>query len=209
MKVLSVQIGKPEKTPAKTGMTGHFKTPVDSRVMVGPRGLDGDTICDLENHGGVDQAVYLMGAPDLAHWAQELGRDIKPGFFGENLVITDLETATLAIGDILTMGDVTLQITSPRIPCATYAAHIGTPQAVKQFYAMERPGAYARVLKSGAVSSGMAVQLHAFAGDRITIIENMHAYLGNFQDTAFLERALTVPAHYKLHALAKQRLGQV
>jgi hypothetical protein len=55
----------------------------------------------------------------------------------------------------------------------------------------------------------VAVQLHPFAGDRITIIENMRAYRGNFRDTAFLERALTVPAHYKLHALAKQRLGQV
>jgi MOSC domain-containing protein YiiM len=209
MEILSIQTGKPMTTPVKTGKTGHFKTPVDGPVMVGPSGLGGDTICDLENHGGVDQAVYMMGAPDLAHWSQELGRDIKPGFFGENLVITDLETTTLAIGDILTMGDVTLQITSPRIPCATYAAHIGSPRAVKQFYAVERPGAYARVLKPGTISCGVAVQLHPFAGDRITIIENMRAYRGNFRDTAFLERALTVPAHYKLHALAKQRLGQV
>ncbi len=206
MKVLSVQIGKPEKTPAKTGMTGHFKTKQDGAVMVGPQGLDGDTICDLENHGGVDQAVYIMGAPDLDHWAQVLGRDIAPGFFGENLVITDLETAGLALGDILTMGDVTLQVTSPRIPCATYAAHIGTPQAIKQFYAVERPGAYARVLKSGHVSKGITVDLHPYDGDRITIVDNMRAYRGNFQDSAFLERALTVPAHYKLHGLAKQRL---
>ncbi len=207
MEILSIQIGKPQKTPAKPGMTGHFKTPMTGSAAVGPMGLQGDTICDLANHGGVDQAVYLFGEPDRLWWAQELSRELSPGFFGENVIISELETANLALGDILTLGDVTLQITSPRIPCATYAAHIGSGQAIKQFYAAERPGAYGRVLQTGKMSNGDRVSLHPYEGDRITLIDYMHAYLRNFKDHTFLERAHSVPAHYKLHALAKERLG--
>jgi len=205
--LISIQIGKPEKTPAKTGPTGHFKKPVDGPVAIHRLGLEGDAICDLKNHGGVDQAVYLFGTPDLEWWAKELGRDVPPGFFGENLVISGLDTSSLAIGDVLTIGDVTLQITAPRIPCATYAAHIGDGRAIKQFYAAERPGAYARVLKEGSVSRGMQVTFQPYDGDRISIVAFMRAYRAKFKDDAFLRRALAVPAPAKLHALANERLG--
>ncbi|MDX8349716.1 MOSC domain-containing protein [Cognatiyoonia sp. IB215446] len=207
MELLSIQTGKPEKTPAKTGPTGHFKKPVDGPVAIHRLGLDGDAICDLKNHGGVDQAVYLFGTPDLEWWTKELGRETPPGFFGENLVISDLDTSSLAIGDILTIGDVTLQITAPRIPCATYAAHIGDGRAIKQFYAAERPGAYARVLKEGSVSKGMKVDLASYDGDRITVVDYMRAYRTKFKDEDFLRRVLALPAPQKLHAIAKERLG--
>ena len=187
-------------------MTGHFKKPVDEPVTVGPLGLGGDTICDLENHGGVDQAVYIFGEPDRVWWSQELGQDLPPGYFGENLLISDIESADVACGDILQIADVKLEITSPRIPCATYAAHVGSGKAIKQFYAAERPGAYARVLQSGDIVSGMDVKFTPYTGDRVTMVENMRAYLGKFNDTDFLQRALHVPSHHKLIALARERL---
>lgn len=208
MKLLNVMIGKPEQTPAKAGMTGHFKKPADGPIHVGSSGLEGDTICDLENHGGVDQAVYIFGEPDRLWWSQELGHDLRPGYFGENLLISDIESAILACGDIFQIGDVTLEITSPRIPCAIYAAHVGSGKAIKQFYAAERPGAYARVLQTGDVIADMDVKYEAYIGDRLTIAENMRAYLQKYTDTDFLRRALQVPAHYKLRALANERLNQ-
>lgn len=207
MELLGIQIGKAEPTPAKTGMTGHFKTPTDF-AQIEEHGVVGDVICDLANHGGVDQAVYIFGEPDRIWWANHLERDTPPGFFGENLLISDLCTADLVIGDILTVGAVMLQITSPRIPCETYATHIGSGQAIKQFYKAARPGAYARVLRTGSVKIGAQVTLTAYDGDRITLVENMTEYLSNFVDEKFLSRVLQVPAHYKLHDLARQRLGK-
>ena len=207
-KILSIQIGKPEKTSAKAGMTGHFKKPVDGAVQIGPLGLDGDAICDLDNHGGPEQAVYIFGDVDRHWWARELDRDVPPGYFGENLLISDLETGPLGLGDILTIGDVTLQITAPRIPCATYAAHIGSGQAIKQFYAAGRPGAYARVLQPGSVSAGMALTHTPHDGDHVTVAETMAQYLRKFSDTDFLQRILSVPAHAKLHQVARLRLSE-
>ncbi len=200
-------IGQPEATPAKEGMTGHFKKPVDDPIQINELGLQGDTICDLNNHGGADQAVYLFGEPDRAWWADHLKRDVGPGFFGENILVADMHSADMVIGDILTMGEVTLQITSPRIPCLTYAAHIGTNQAIKDFFNAERPGAYGRVLKTGKVSVGDPITLAPYTGERITVVDNMRAYRNNFNDPDFLRRALTVPAHYKMHHLAKEKLG--
>ena len=206
MELLSIQIGKAEPTPAKSGLTGFFKKPVPA-AQITDQGLVGDVICDTKHHGGVDQAVYLFGEEDRLWWETKLARPTPPGFFGENLLISDLCSAGLVIGDILEIGDVMLQITSPRIPCATYAAHIGSGQAIKAFYAAERPGAYARVLRAGSVTTGMAVTQLPFDGPKVTIIDNMRAYLDGFFDLDFLRKALQVPAHYKLHAEAKQRLG--
>lgn len=209
MRLLGVQTGKPEPTPAKSGLTGHFKKPVTGPIEIGRLGLAGDTICDLEHHGGVDQAVYLFGEPDRLWWQAKLERSLPAGFFGENLLILGLYSASLAIGDRLEIGEVTLQITSPRIPCATYAAHIGDAQAIRQFYKAERPGAYARVLQTGQVRSGDLVTLHPYGGDRITLIEQMSHSLRNLRDTAFLRRVLSVPAHFKLHDLADNRLNSL
>ncbi|MDO6589669.1 MOSC domain-containing protein [Loktanella sp. D2R18] len=205
MELLSIQIGKAEPTPAKSGLTGHFKKPVP-QAAVSDLGLAGDVICDTKHHGGVDQAVYIFGEEDRLWWEIKLGRPTPPGFFGENLLISDLCSAELVIGDIFAIGDVLLQITSPRIPCATYAAHIGSGKAIKDFYAAERPGAYARVLRGGTVKAGMQVLHQPFDGPKITIIDNMRAYVAGFSDD-FLRKALQVPAHYKLHDEAKQRLN--
>jgi MOSC domain-containing protein YiiM len=206
MNLLGIQIGKAEPTTAKSGLTGHFKKPVPT-AQITDQGLVGDVICDTKHHGDVDQAVYIFGEDDRLWWETHLARPTPPGFFGENLLISDLCSADLVIGDTLEIGDVLLQITSPRIPCATYAAHIGSGKAIKDFYAAERPGAYARVLRGGSVRTDMPVQRQPYVGTQLTIIDNMRAYLGGFSDMDFLRDALKVPAHYKLHAEAAMRLN--
>ncbi len=67
-------------------------------------------------------------------------RNCVPGTFGENLTISGLESATFNIGDMLHIGDVTLQVTAPRIPCSTFAARMNDPHWMKKFRQAERPG---------------------------------------------------------------------
>lgn len=207
MQVLSVLIGKPEPTPAKSGTTGHFKWAVPS-AEIAPKGLQGDYIADLENHGGPDQAVYVFGDRDRAWWSKKLGKPLRPGYFGENLLISALETGDLAAGDQFHIGKVILEVTSPRIPCATYAAHVGVPQDIKDFYKAARPGVYSRVLAPGLIYQGDAVQLVPYDGIRLSMSEMMAAYQENHRDQGFLRRALHTPAYYKLHQLARTRLGK-
>ena len=207
MQVLAVLTGKLSPTPAKAGMTGYFKTPV-AEARVTTLGLAGDQIGDTDNHGGVDQAVYIFTEPDRVWWADFLTRDVGPGYFGENLLVSDLTSADLCIGDRLAIGEVLLEITSPRIPCTTFAAHVGDPQAIKWFYQAQRPGAYARVLAEGVIRPGDPIVFTPYVGDRITMIEDTAAYLSHHKDTADLLRRLDIPAHHKAKALARARLAQ-
>ena len=162
-------------------------------VRITSLGLPGDAICDVENHGGADQAIYLYGAPDYAWWSAELGWEVEPGTFGENLTIGGLESAQLQIGDCLHVGAVTLQVTAPRIPCSTLAARMGDPGFVKRFRAAERPGLYCRVLREGTVQVGDAVRSEPYAGLTIPAIELFRTFFISDMDAATLRRHLAAP----------------
>jgi len=169
MEITSINIGKERTIQSKSGTTGIYKEPTLDTVYIGTDGLMGDAIIDVENHGGVDQAVYVYGVPDYDWWSNELQQDLKPGTFGENLTISDLESATLCIGDRLFIGSVILEVTAPRIPCVTLATRMGDPQFVKQFVKAQRYGAYCRVIQTGHVQQGDLVTLTAYAGTRLSI----------------------------------------
>ena len=143
MHILSINIGSARTigNANVSGQTGIYKLPVAGPVQVTADGLADDAIVDTRNHGGPDQAVYVYGGADYAWWAAELGRELAPGTFGENLTISDLESAPLAIGDRLHIGGVILEVTAPRIPCWKLAQRMGDPGFVKRFRAAERPGA--------------------------------------------------------------------
>ena len=144
MQLISINIGRTQAIQGAkaSGTTGIYKLPVEA-AQITAEGLADDAICDRENHGGVDQAVYVYGTPDYAWWSAELGRALAPGTFGENLTITDLASARLNVGDRLRIGAVVLEVTAPRIPCVTLATRMGDPAFVKRFRHAERPGLYA------------------------------------------------------------------
>jgi MOSC domain-containing protein YiiM len=159
--LLSVNMGVLEPlAPGSAKRTGIHKHPVGGPVLCDTMGLVGDRVGNTRHHGGADQAVYLYSAEDYAWWRTELGRDCNAGLFGENLTI-DRWWPNLRVGDRVTFGEVTLELTAPRIPCATLAGRMGDPQFVKRFMKANRSGAYARVITAGAISSGTA-------GDAIT-----------------------------------------
>lgn len=198
MKLLAVSIGSTQPIPGrKSAKTGIYKVPVDHPVLVGPEGLAGDRIVDRKHHGGRDQAVYIEGAIDYDWWRAELGQDLPPGTFGENLLIEGLSNQEIAVGDRFEIGDVVLEITSARMPCATFAARMGDRMFVKRYTKAARPGAYARVLSEGTIRVGEDVGYIPFEGNRITMPDLMRTY-GRKLEGDERERYLSAPIHYKL-----------
>lgn len=196
MKILAVCLGRPEVLPGKKYKTGINKLAIQGPVMVDAEGLVGDAILDRKHHGGVDQAVYIQGSLDIDWWSRELGRELHYGMFGENLVIEDLESQRLAAGDRFAIGEILLEITSPRMPCATFAAHMGDPKIVKRYREAARPGAYARVLKGGMVEAGQPVVYTPYTGERVTMQDMMATYGRKLSETD-RARYLLAPVHYK------------
>jgi MOSC domain-containing protein YiiM len=169
MKVSAICIGQPEKVPGKTYRTGINKAPVSGAVLIDESGLLGDSVLNRKHHGGPDQAVYALGAVDLAAWSAELGETVEPGTFGENLVIEGLDSRLVRVGDRFETDDVLLEVTSTRTPCATLAARMGDPRFAKRFYQMARPGFYARVLRKGTIGAGDPVTHIPFDGQSVTM----------------------------------------
>jgi MOSC domain-containing protein YiiM len=169
VKLLSVNIGRPRLNPwQKPELTGIDKQAVDGPVAVtapGPKGegtvgLAGDRAYDVRNHGGADQAVYAYAREDLDIWEGILGRPLRNGMFGENLTTLGLPVTTALIGEHWRIGpDVVLEVSCPRIPCATFAGWLERDGWMKEFTRAARPGAYFRVVQPGQISAGDAVTI--------------------------------------------------
>ena len=157
--------------------TAIDKRPVEGRIAVAPAsgpaevGLAGDQIYDRKHHGGPDQAVYAYADEDRAWWARELGRDLTPGSFGQNLDTSGLEVTGAVIGERWRVGDdgLVLEVTCPRIPCKTFHGWMDEPHWVKRFTAHGAPGAYLRVVEPGTVGAGDAVTVARRPDHGVTI----------------------------------------
>ena len=211
MKLISVNVGRAQRieNAKSSGVTGIYKTPAGAPVRITALGLAGDAICDTKHHGGVDQAVYVYGAPDYAWWSAELGHAIEPGTFGENLTVSELESAALAIGDRLHLAGVVLEITSPRIPCVTLAARMGDPAFAKRFRQAGRPGVYCRVIREGDVRAGEPVRLEPYSGATLSIAESFRdAYVREW-DEAMIRRHLAAPIAIRDRVEQEERLARL
>lgn len=163
MEVVSVNVAEPRMLvmSGREVPTGIFKRPVDGRVAVGPMGLVDDVQADRQVHGGEDKAVYAYAIEDMEWWESELGRELGPGFFGENLTLRGVDVSGARPGDRWSIGDLELAVSQPRLPCQKLAAKVGDPKFVKRFARAGRPGAYLRVLADGSVGAGDALAVTA------------------------------------------------
>ncbi|MCQ1576021.1 MULTISPECIES: MOSC domain-containing protein [Streptomyces] len=172
MKLLTVNIGRPRpnaQTEGPGGLSGIDKRPVEGPVEVrdpGPKGvggsgLAGDAVCDLRHHGGSDQAVYAFAREDLDAWERKLGgRKLADGAFGENFTTLGVDVSGALIGERWRVGaDLVLEVTSGRIPCRTFAEHLGEKGWVRRFTQEGVTGAYLRVIEPGAVRAGDPVEI--------------------------------------------------
>ena len=176
----SVNLGSPESNPYKdtraTGIGKHAQPePVQVRAP-GPKsgglgsGLVGDYIGDTQHHGGDGQAVYAFQREDLDDWSRRLERELPNGFFGENLTTRELEVNQARIGERWRIGaDVVLQVTSPRIPCATFRGWVGEKRWLKTFTQAARPGAYLSVVTPGTIRSGDPIEVVRRPDHEVTV----------------------------------------
>ncbi|MDQ1603806.1 MAG: hypothetical protein QOE01_1651 [Actinomycetota bacterium] len=136
--------------------TAIDKRPRAGRIPVHSLGVDGDVQYDRRHHGGRDQAVYAYAREDAGWWSTELGYDVPPGRFGENLSTVGVDVTGAVIGERWRVGDdgVVLEVTSPRIPCSTFQGWMDEAHWVKRFTEHGAPGAYLRVLEPGTVGAG-------------------------------------------------------
>jgi len=152
---------------AQSVMTGIRKQAVAGAVMVNRLGLAGDEQADLTVHGGLDKAVYAYAHEHYGFWMDACERVLKkrvpllPGALGENLTTTGLLETDLWVGDRLQIGPVLLEVTEPRAPCYKFGARMGFAPAVKMMLQAGCSGVYLKVLQTGLIQAGQAIDLTA------------------------------------------------
>jgi MOSC domain-containing protein YiiM len=133
--------------------SGIRKRPVasDEVVWLSTLNLSGDGQADLSVHGGADKAVYAYPSEHLDRWRDDVGEDLGPAAFGENLSTIGVLEGDVRIGDVWSWGDAILQVTQPRWPCFKLALHRGRADIQASMRRSGRTGWYLRVLDPGEV----------------------------------------------------------
>jgi len=126
---------------------GVCKQEVRSANLVAEHGLKGDA-----HAGQWHRQVSLLAHLDI-EFMRSKGLNLRPGAFGENLVIDGLQTDELGVGTQLQIGPVLLEMTQVGKVCHTRCAiYYSTGDCI-----MPRTGLFARVLEGGVVRPGMPV----------------------------------------------------
>jgi MOSC domain-containing protein YiiM len=192
-----VNVGEPREViwMGKTVLTGIFKDPVDSPVMLRTMNLDGDRQADLSVHGGVAKAVYAYPEEHYGFWRTELpGMDLPPGMIGENFTTWGLSEETVHAGDRFRMGEAEVVVTQPRLPCFKLGIKFRRSDIIRRFLESGRTGFYMAVLRGGMVGPGDSVELMSADPQCVSIADLVRLHLPGEKDPDVLSRARKVDA---------------
>ena len=156
MKIESLCIGRSALLPGgKRSAIG--KHPVEGTVRMERLGLAGDMQVDKRHHGGPEMAVHLYPLVHHAFWREQLGDHPlldDPGAFGSNLAVDALDETQVRIGERFRLGSAVLEISQPRMPCATIERRFERQGMVEAILASGRCGWYFRVIEEGEAQAG-------------------------------------------------------
>lgn len=156
--LVAVNVGMPSLLGVHRGrevISGMVKRPVGgSDLWLARLNLEGDGQADLTVHGGPDKAVYAYPTEHLPAWSSELGQDLGPADFGENLSTAGCDEDDVCIGDRWRWGDALLEVCQPRWPCFKLAMYRRRGDIGEIMKTSGRTGWYLRVLEEGRVPVG-------------------------------------------------------
>lgn len=179
--LVSVNVGEPAFLAMHRGhpvTSGIVKRPVEAETLwLGLINLEGDGQADREVHGGEDKAVYAYPSEHIATWSEELGQELGPAAFGENLTTAGWLESDVCIGDLWGWGDAVLEVCQPRWPCYKLGIHRGSQAIVPRFRRSGRTGWYLRVLEQGRVPVAGPIVVAERHPAGVTVLDVHHARL--------------------------------
>jgi MOSC domain-containing protein YiiM len=146
---------------------GIPKRPI-SEAIVTAAGIRGDGWAHPDIHGGPNQALLVITSEGIDELIAQ-GYPLFPGALGENLTTLGLDRRLLRAGQRFRAGEVFIELTKRRAPCATLNVYgPGIQHAIfdSQVNAGDSSsprwglsGFYARVLRAGTIRPGDPITL--------------------------------------------------
>lgn len=197
MKVISLNVGLPQLVMVgdEPVSTGIFKEPSPERRMLRTLNLDGDRQADLSVHGGPFKAAYAYPSEHYEFWKNEFpDMELPWGFFGENFTTEGLSETTVNIGDKFRIGESTVIVSQPRLPCFKLAIRFERNDIIKRFLQSRRTGFYFAVLQEGEVGPGDEIKLIEADKHYVTVRDITDLYISKEKNRELLGRALQLEA---------------
>jgi len=124
---------------------GTIKTPVDTAELTVEHGISGDA------HAGPWHRQLSLLALESIQKMRDLGLEVEPGSFAENVTTEGLDLVSLPVGTRLGLGDdVVVEITQIGKECHTRCAiYYKAGDCI-----MPKEGVFARILEGGRIQPG-------------------------------------------------------
>ena len=155
---------KAERKMDREWTTAIYRRETDEAVHLTETGFQNDEVGDKKNHGGPEKAVFCYTVRHYTEWEKELGQEMGPGAFGENLAVSGLDESNVCIGDVYQLGGARIQVSQPRRPCWRPARRHRVMDLALRIEDSGRTGWYFRVVEEG----------HVQAGDVFKLLERPH-----------------------------------
>lgn len=203
----SVNVGAPRIVEWRGDLvtTGIWKLPVSGRVRVEGVNVAGDDQADRTVHGGGDKAVYAYAREDYDWWAGELGREMEPGTFGDNLTVHGIAVSGALLGERWHIGSVLLEVCQPRIPCYKLGIRMNDPGFLRRFTKARRPGAYLRIISPGELAAGDRIEIVHRPDHDLSVRDVADIYVGNRDQADRLLGIPELPESWRQWARDRQR----
>ena len=200
VEIRSVQVGRPSVlATAAAGdevWSAIVKQAVQAETLaLSPINLAGDDQADRTVHGGPDKAVYAYSAAHFDRWSSEIGLEVGPGLFGENVTVVGLTEHDVSIGDRWAWGDALLEVCQPRWPCYKLTLRTRVRDIGHRMKADGRTGWYLRVLEPGTVPVAGPIRVEGHDPRGVTVHDAHRAMADRHRDDPeLIARVLSVPA---------------
>ncbi|RXJ57936.1 MOSC domain-containing protein [Candidatus Marinarcus aquaticus] len=192
IKVGGVTVTKLENQKREQLVSGIKKYPV-TQAYLSKTGFVNDAQADLLHHGGENKALFLFSKLTYekinAHYNDSFDMtDVS--YFGENIILDNVCEKDICVGDVLKIGETTVQITQPRQPCWKLSANTHQKDMTKFIFESGLTGFYAKVLKEGQIFQNDSVILEHRIHPNLTIEKLNELILNPLKDQKVMQEAL-------------------
>ncbi|MDD3467539.1 MAG: MOSC domain-containing protein [Campylobacterales bacterium] len=172
-------------------------------------GFESDEQADKVHHGGETKAVLFYST--ITYNKINNLKNINLEFdgishFGENIVVSHADEESICVGDVLRIGEATIEVSQPREPCWKLSANTAIPEMTKLIYKNGFTGWYGRVLQEGEIKQNDEITLIKRIYPKLTIAALNRLIQNPKSDEALYEEAVkceTLGAAFKKSIVGK------
>lgn len=196
--IISINIlGKPEviSSEYQSVKTAFRKIPIETEgIQLGMTSFVGDMVQDKKHHGGNDKAICCYNSDHFKKWKDELGFDLTPAAFGENLTLegdSALEN-NLFIGDRYQLGEAIVEVSEPRGPCYVIGIRYNYKQFRVHLQQTGLTGYYMRTIRTGLVKKTDKLVHISSHPEKISVMDVNHVRYHDSKNKEWVERLVNL-----------------